>query len=186
MERAAELAQKALALNDTLDFSHSLLANIYLMKRQYEKAIAEAERAVALNPNGADAHAHLGSTLHYAGRREEAIPLLKKAIRLNPIPPNWYLFSLGEAYFGVGQYEEAIPVYKRVLHRNPDDFRTLYGLAATYSLLGREEQARAAAAEVLRIAPKFSCEHFVRTLPFKNKADRGLLIDALRKAGLPE
>jgi adenylate cyclase len=186
MERAAELAQKALALNDTLDFSHSLLANIYLMKRQYKKAIAEAERAVALNPNGADAHAHLGMTLNYAGRREEAISLLKKAIRFNPIPPNWYLFSLGEAYFGAGQYEEAAPVYKRVLHRNPDDIRTLYGLAATYSLLGREEQARAAAAKVLRIEPKFSVKHLVKTLPFKNKADRELLIDALRKAGLPE
>ena len=185
IERAAELVQKALALNDTLDFSHSLLANIYLVKRQYEKAIAEAERAVALNPNGADAHAHLGMILKYAGGREEAIPLLKKAIRLNPIPPNWYLFGLGEAYFGARQYEEAIPVYKKVLHRNPDDIRTLTGLAATYSLLGREEQARSTAAEVLRIAPKFSVE-YVKTLPFKNKADIELLIDALRKAGLPD
>jgi len=50
MEQASELAQKALALDDTLDYSHSLLGNIYLMTRQHEKAIAENERAVALNP----------------------------------------------------------------------------------------------------------------------------------------
>jgi len=183
MERAAELAQKALALDDTLDLPHSLLGNIYLMKRQYEKAVAEAKRAVALNPNGADAHAHLGMTLNYVGRREEAIALLNKAIRLNPIPPNWYSFTLGEAYFLAGQYEEAVAAYKRVLHRNPDDVRAHTGLAATYSLLGREEEARAAAAEVLRIEPKFSVE-YLKTLPFKNKADTERLIDALRKAGL--
>ena len=184
MARAAELAQKALALNDTLDLPHSLLANIYLLSRQYEKAVAEAERAVALNPNGADAHAHLGMTLNYVGRREEAIALLEKAIRLNPIPPNWYSFTLGEAYLLAGQYEEAVAVYKRVLHLNPDDMRAHTGLASTYSLLGREEEARAAAAEVLRLDPKFSVEYFVKTLPLKNKADTERLIAALRKAGL--
>ena len=184
MEQAAELAQKALALDDTLDLPHSLMGNIYLLKRQYEKAIAEDERAVALNPNGADAHAHLGKTLNYVGRPEEAIALLKKAIRLNPIPPNWYLFTLGDGYRLAGQYEEAIPVYKRVLHLNPDDILTHTGLAATYSLLGREEQARAEASEVLRIEPKFSLEYFVKTLPFKNQADTERLIDSLRKAGL--
>ena len=183
MERAAKLAQKALALDDTLDLPHSLLGNIYLMSRQHEKAVAEAKRAVALNPNGADAHAHLGMTLNYVGRPEEAIALLNKAIRLNPIPPNWYSFTLGEAYFLAGQYEEAVAAYKRVLHGNPDDVRAHTGLAATYSLLGREEEARAAAAEVFRIEPKFSVE-YVKTLPFKNKADTELLIEALRKAGL--
>jgi len=184
MARAAELAQKALALDDTLDLPHSLLGNIYLMSRQYEKAIAEEERAIALNPNGADAHAHLGMTLNYVGRPEEAIALLKKAIRLNPIPPNWYLFSLGDAYRLTEQYEVAIAVYKRVLHRNPDDIRAHTGLTATYSLLGREEEARAAAAEVLRINPKFSLEHVAKAFPFKNKADTDRVIDALRKAGL--
>ena len=184
MEQAAELAQKALALDDTLDLPHSLMGNIYLMSRQYEKAIAEEERAIALNPNGADAHAHLGMTLNYVGRPEEAIALLKKAIRLNPIPPNWYLFSLGDAYRLTEQYEVALAAYKRVLHLNPDDIRAHTGLTATYSLAGREEEARAAAAEVLRINPKFSLEHVAKALPFKNKADTELHIDSLRKAGL--
>jgi adenylate cyclase len=123
-------------------------------------------------------------TLNYVGRREEAIALLEKAIRLNPIPPNWYLFSLGEAYCLTRQYEEAIAVYTKVLHRNPEDIRTLIGLAATYSLMGREEEARAQAAQILRIYPKFSLEYFAKTLPFKNKADTDLYIDSLRKAGL--
>ena len=185
-EQAVELAQKALALKDTLDATHSLLGRIYLDKRQYEKAIAEAERAVALNPNGADAHAHLGVILDYVGRREEAIALLKKAIRINPIPPNWYLLSLGQSYFFTGQYGEALAIHKTVLQRDPDDFSALIGLAAAYSVSGREEKAHAAAAEVLSIKPKFSLARFAETIMYKNQADTERVIEVLRKAGLPD
>ena len=184
MEQTVELAQKALALNDTLGATHSLLGHIYLDKRQYEKAIAEAERAVALNPNGADAHAHLGKTLNYVGRWQEAIALLKKAIRINPIPPNWYLFMLGQSYSFVGQYGEAIAMYKTVLQRNPDDLSALIGLAAVYSASGREEKARAAVAEILRIEPKFSLERAAEESMYKNQADTERMIDSLRRAGL--
>jgi adenylate cyclase len=184
MERASELAQKAIALDDTQDYAHALLGHICLMMRQHEKAIAEGERAVALNPNGADAHAHLAMTLHYVGRLEEAIVLFKKATRLNPMPPNWYLTDLAHAYSHAGQYEEAIASLQKVLKRNPDDLIAHITLAASYSMAGREEEARAEVAEVLRIDPKFSVEYFAKTLPFKNQADTGLVIDALRKAGL--
>jgi len=184
MERASELAQKAISLNDALDSPHSLLCHMYLMKRQYEEAIAEGERAVALSPNGADAHAHLAVILNYVGRREEATALFKKATRLNPMPPNWYLFSLGDAYCLTGQYEEAIATLQKALKRNPDDLMAHIALATSYSMGGREEEARAEAAEVLRMDPKFSLEYFAKTLPYKNQTDTELAIDALRKAGL--
>jgi len=175
MERVVEMAQKALALNDTIDSTHSLLAHVYLMKRQFEMAITEAE---------ADAQAHLGMILNYAGRRVGAIASLEKAIRLNPIPPNWYEFFLGEAYCLAGQLEKALATYEQVLHRYPEDMRALIGLAATYSLLGREEEARAQATQILRMEPKFNLKSFVKTLPFKNKIDAALLLDSLYKAGL--
>jgi hypothetical protein len=47
----------------------------------------------------------------------------------------------------------------------------------------REEEARAAAAELLRIVPKFSLEHFEKRTPI-NAQDRARFIAALRKAGL--
>jgi len=58
------------------------------------------------------------------------------------------------------------------------------GLAATYSSLGREQEARAEAAEVLRLNPKFSLDDAVKIIPMKNKADLDQFINALRKAGL--
>ena len=184
MARAVEFAQKALGLDDSLADAHALLGSIYLVQRQWEKAVAEGERSVALNPNSADNIGLLGMTLYSVGRPEEAVALLEKAIRLNPMPPDWILEQLATAYRMTGRYEEAIAELKKVLHRNPDYSGAWLNLAVIYSLLGREEEARAAAGEVLRIDPKFSVEHFAKTILHKNQADIELAVEALRKAGL--
>ncbi len=184
MAKAVEFAQKALALDDSLADAYTLLGNIHLVQRQWEKAVTEGERSVALNPNSADNMGLFGSTLCYVGRPEEAVAMLEKAIRLNPIPPDWLLENLATAYRMIGRYEEAIVELKKVIHRNPDYTEAWLNLAAIYISLGREKEAREAAAEVLRLEPKFSLEHFAQTCLFKNKADIDLYIDSLRKAGL--
>ncbi len=56
-------------------------------------------------------------------------------------------------------------------------------MTVSYIRLGREEEARAAAAELLKVNPKFSLERYAKMLPFtKPVADR--VIEDLRKAGL--
>ena len=181
---AQELVQKALALDANLAEAYAFLGRIYLTKRQHEKAIAEGERALALAPNSDFVHAALAFTLRHSGRPEEAIALFKKAIRLNPIPPAWYLWGLGFSYFELGQYEEAIAEFRKALHRAPDSQFSHMGLAAAYSELGRDKEARAAAAEVLNINPKFSLEQWAKTHMYKNQADFDRFVEALRKAGL--
>ena len=181
---AEELAQKVLAMDESDSHAHRLLGYVYLLKRQHEKAIAKAERAVALDPNASGNQAALAFFLNFAGRSEEAIPWYKKAIRLDPIRPTLYYLQLGHIYRNVRRYEEAISELKKALHRNPDNLLAHLHLAGSYSSLGREEEARAEAAEVLRIDPKFSLDYFAKTLPYKNQADTERLIDALRKAGL--
>lgn len=39
LEKAVELAQKAISLDDSLGGAHGLLGNIYIMRKDYEKAI---------------------------------------------------------------------------------------------------------------------------------------------------
>ena len=56
-------------------------------------------------------------------------------------------------------------------------------MAISYMRLGREEEARAAAAELLRINPKFSLEGYAKTLPFTKPVAQGIVYD-LRKVGL--
>ena len=181
---AFKLAQKALTLDESSSTAHAILASIYLMKRQHEKAVAEAELALALDPNSARRHAYLGRVLCYDGRPEEAIPLLKKALRLSPMPEVFTLYTLGFAYNMTGGYEEAIDACRRAIKVEPENLWSHGLLTCAYSLSGREAEARAEAKEMLRINPKFSVEHFGKTAPFKNDADKDLFITALRKAGL--
>jgi TolB-like protein/Tfp pilus assembly protein PilF len=183
LERAEELVHKALALDSTLAEAHAFLGRIYLAKRQYGEAITEGEHALTLAPNSAFVYAALAFSLRFAGRPEEAIPLFKKAIRLNPIPDSWYLTGLGGCYRTVGRYAEAISAYKQALNLSPDSALVHAGQAANYSLLGRDEEARAEVAEVLRINPKYSAENIAKTFPYKNQADRERFVEALRKAG---
>ena len=51
-------------------------------------------------------------------------------------------------------------------------------------MMGREKDARAEAAEVLRINPKFSLDSLAKILPYKDQLETDKITDALRKAGL--
>jgi adenylate cyclase len=184
MAKAMELVQKAIALDDTLAEAHALLGWLYSMKRQHDKALSQGEKAVAVNPNSAESHMRYGKILTFAGRYEESIPELQTAIRLNPIPPNLYVYSLGISYCLSGQYEEGIAWCERAARERPNSFFARLFLTMAYSLAGRDEEARAEAAEVLRIHPKFSLERFAKRVTYKKQEDKVLVIDSLRKAGL--
>jgi adenylate cyclase len=179
-----ELLQKAIVLDDTLAEAHGRLGFLYSMMRQHDRGVAEAEKAVALNPNSAMAHLMLGKTLVFDGRWEESIPEYKKAIRLNPMPQNIYLYSLGLSYAYTGRYEEAITWCEKAVRQAPDSLFARIMMAVVYSLSGRDEEARAEAAEVLRIQPKFSLKKFEKKLTYKNQNDREQFLSALLKAGL--
>jgi hypothetical protein len=57
-------------------------------------------------------------------------------------------------------------------------------LAAVYSEQGKEAEAQAEAAEVLRLNPNFSLEIHKQRMPIKDSAVPERHIAALRKAGL--
>ena len=154
------------------------------IQRDYDKAIAEGERALALNPGGADALVNYAASLNSAGRPEEAIPLFQKAIRLNPFGPSTLYRDFGHALRNTGRFEEAVSAYKKAIQIAPDNIIAHLGLAATYSLMGREREARAEAAEVLRINPKFSLDYYAKILPYKDQSVADRIVAALRKAGL--
>jgi adenylate cyclase len=181
---AGKLAQKAIALDKSLASAHSVLGYVYLMKRQHDKAIAQGERAVSLSPSAADSHALLGRTLHFMGRSEEALSMYDKAIRLNPLPPSWYYHQLNNVYLSLRMYEEAINAAQKAIRQEPNNLWAHIGLMLAYDYSGRDKEAHAEAAKVLKIDPKFSVDNFGKALPFKSQAINERVMDALRKAGL--
>ena len=51
-------------------------------------------------------------------------------------------------------------------------------------MMGREKEARAEAAEVLRVNPKFSLDFLSKMLPYKDQLQTDKITNALHKAGL--
>lgn len=182
--QAFALAQKAIALDDSLPLGYSLRSNIYLWQKQHEQAIAESEWAITLDPNYAQGYADLGWILTWAGRPEKAIEMIEKAMRLNPHYPFIYSYFLGQAYHVAGRYEEAIAALKGALSRNSHWMPAHRILIVIYSELGQDEEARAEAAEVLRLNPNFSLEVWKQTVPYKDQAVLERHLAALRKAGV--
>jgi adenylate cyclase len=182
--QANKCLKKAIALDKDNSDAYMALGFLHVMRREHDEGIVAAERAVALNPNGADAFSILGFILAISGRPEEGVEFLNKAIRLNPLPPGVYFSQLGSALRLLGRYEDAIAAFKKALDREPMNLFAHLGLAASYVSLGRQEEAHAEAAEVLKLDPEFSLENFAETTPLKNKTDVDRLVGALRKAGL--
>jgi len=166
-ERAAALAQRAVALDDSLPVAHQTLAYVFLLQKQFAQAIAEAERAMVLEPNDADACVTLGEILSCAGRPQEAVGLVEKALRLDPHYPASYLFALGQAYYLTGRHEEAIATLKRLLTRNPNHPRAHFFLAMVYSEVGRKEEART---EIAACGPAYSLERVRDKIPYRDQA----------------
>ena len=87
-------------------------------------------------------------------------------------------------HFTARQYEEAVTALGRSTGRR--SIRTVVFLAASLAQLDRDVEAQECKREVLHVAPDFSIEAYMARQPFRRDADRQHLVDALRKAGLPE
>ena len=177
LTEAIKLLQKAIDLDDSYAEAHSLLGWVFSHKGQHDKALAQVQKAVTLDPNSAESHFRLAKVLNFSDRNEAAILEYKIAIRQNPIPPSIYFWSLGLAYAETGQYDEGIAWCEKAINWEPDSLFARIMMAVVYSWSGRDAEARAEAAELLRINPNFSLERFAKRATPK-------LVDALRKAGL--
>ena len=191
-ESAAKMAEKAISVDTKSSDAHALLSTVYLSQKQYDEAEAFGKKTIDLDPNSSENHAIVAITMQNIGKFEEAIALLKQAMRLNPYYPNWYLVRLGMCYQMVGMYEESAASFEEMIKRYrergtaaPWDRAYLY-LAATYSMMGRLEEARDLVSKALEFNPKMTVSLWRKRLQYKNPKHTDRILDALRKAGLPE
>ena len=182
--KATEAVRNALSLDKDNSDAALLASQIYIMRKEHDRAIASARRGVSLNPNSAEAYAILGFTLLLSGKPEDGIEFVKKALRLNPIPHSIYLQFLGHAYREAGQYEKAIQAYQESIKCQSDHWPSYIGLAATYSMIGDKVKAHQTGEEVIRINPSFSLDKFAKVVAFKDKRVTERYLQSLRDAGL--
>ena len=184
LDHAAELVEKAIALDDSDSDAYAVRGWIEAEKDQHDRAIADGKRAVSLNPNSAFAWmalADINNTLWASSKPEEVLAYAQKAIRFDPRHPENYSLWVGIAYNQMGRHTEAVDALKRSDQKNPWVHAELIH---SYSELGREQDARAEAAEVLRLSPRFSLEGVERRPGNWQGPEGQRYLSDLRKAGL--
>jgi TolB-like protein/class 3 adenylate cyclase/Tfp pilus assembly protein PilF len=177
--KAIELAKKAVALEHV--GGYAMLGWLYSLTGQHDKAIAECKKAVEFDPNSSLSRVWYGAVLLKVGRYEVAVQELEQAVRRDPMAGTWVLRFLGSAYSFTGRHDEAITTLNKAIQKAPNDYLSRLTITRAYIFAGRQEEAQAEAAEVLRLNPKFSLENYAKRTTGKDK-ERSL--EAYRRAGL--
>jgi TolB-like protein/Flp pilus assembly protein TadD len=185
-QEAVRLFRLALSVDDSDPDTLAMAAMISaFMVGDCESEIEMADRAVALNPNSFRAWGWRGWVYRVAGLPEEAIRSFERAIRMSPVDPDLYrsFAGMGYALIELGRFDEAILAGKKAQRQNPSWSATYRCLAAAFAHLGRDAEAREAAAHVLEVDPAFTISAWIAR---GGQSSAQLLIEGLRKAGLPE
>jgi adenylate cyclase len=185
-KEAVRLIRLALSLDDG---DPEILARAAVvsafMLADSESEIEMADRAVALNPNSFNAWNCRGWVYRIAGLPEEAVQSFERAIRLSPIDPllNRALVGVGFAFVELRRFDEAIVAAKKALRQSPSYSAAYRCLASAFAHLGCDAEAREAVARVLELDPAFTISAWIAR---GGQTNAKLLIEGLRKAGLPE
>ena len=184
LERAIEIAQKSLTLEEATGFPHLTMAQIHLIKGEHDRALEEIKKAGFIRPGCGGVPAIKANILNYIGRPTEAIELAKRAIRITPVFPMWYPSILARAYYLCDRNEEAIAVAKEILNRNQDQLDALLILAYASTAINRVNDAHQAVREIIRVKPGFTLEEYAKSQPYRDPRILERIIQMLQMAGL--
>ena len=178
-----ELLTKATAINPGYAFAYYVKSAMLWTAKEYPEALAAAETEVALDPNSAYGYAAIGRVEGLLGRCEQSIAHIKQAFALSPRDPFsgiWYGY-LGLAEFCRGRLDAAIEQLKRAVYSGYPTYITYALLAGAEAAKGNDAEAKLALAEARRLNPQLTIKWLLT-----ETATPSIVIDGLRKAGLPE
>jgi adenylate cyclase len=186
--RALELAARAIELdrNNALALATYGHLRSYLM-RDYASAMVYFERALAAGPNSSIAWVLSSGTLSYLGRGEEAVRHAQHGLELSPFDHSLfysYMF-LALAHYTNGSFEEAVKWGRLSLIEN-GSYTSMHKIQiAALVAHGNMDGARAVAASMMKLEPRFSLAKFEDRLPIEQPM-RAQFVQRMREAGLPE
>jgi adenylate cyclase len=183
-KEAVRLSRLALSVDDGDPQAVAAVISAFMVGDS-ESEIETVDRAVALNPNSYFAWSGRGHVYRIAGLPEEAIRSFERAIRMSPVDPALYqtFGGMGSALIELGRFDEAIVAGKKAQRQNSFYQVSYRCLASAFAHLGRDAEAREAAARVLEVDPTFTITSWIAR---GGQSNAKLLIEGLRKAGLPE
>ena len=104
---------------------------------------------------------------------------------MSAVDPQLHMAFLGmaTAYIELRRFDEAIVAAKKAQRQTPPYPGPYRSLASAFAHLGRDAEAREAAARLLELDPGFTISAWIAR---GGQSNSKLTIEGLRKAGLPE
>ncbi len=154
LPQAAELVQRAIALNGQVALFHANMCEILRQQKQLERAVAHGERAAALDPSMAMAHSNLGIAYFDRKDYDRAETCQQRALA---IAPDFAaaLNNLGSIWRERGKHEQALELYRKAAAANPHYLEPLNNLGALLLEEDRVDEAEAVLQQALRLNPNY-------------------------------
>lgn len=163
-------------------------AQIAFLGGDHAEGLMHVERALTLNANSARAWELCGWVSCSVGAHDRSIECFQQAMRLSPDDPLAALPHAGIAwpYFFKGRYDEAIAWADKACLQMPNSALPLRPKIACAALAGRIEDVQHASQRLRAINGELSVTRLMRIDVSRSQAQRDVVANALRKAGLPE
>jgi adenylate cyclase len=181
-----ELAERAIQMDPKDPLGYQALGNLYRLSGQAKRAIEMRRKAAELAPNDYLAIAGLATVLKDFGEEQEAVKLFERAMRLSPKHPWHVSYAYGVTLYLVDRKEEAIQSLKKAIDQNPTHVLPKAFLAAVYVDLGRLDEAKATANQVIQSNPSFTATRLIKSHTFHDPEKDAQFRHLMHRAGLPE
>jgi TolB-like protein/Tfp pilus assembly protein PilF len=136
----AEL-ERAIELRPSYALAHSLYADYWQARKQFNEALKHRKRTIELDPLSVHQYTNLGGNFHCSRQYDEAIAQYKRAIEMDPGTIGSH-FGLGQVYALKGMYQEAIEEHKKALNLSGWHPTGLATLGHTYAVAGKKLEAQ--------------------------------------------
>jgi len=181
---AYDSASKVRELDPENPAAYSVLALLQATDRQYDLALGSARTAIELDPKNAATHAVLAQVLAWSGQHQKALAAIDKSFELNPEPPGENHGIRGQMLFFNNNLADAVSAYDKA---HKDHLRFRHELVMVYAELGQLDDATSVFSSIQKRMPFINLGYYrTRYAHYKRPEDLDRMINALRKAGVPE
>jgi tetratricopeptide (TPR) repeat protein len=153
-DEAIKVALQAVDSDPLSPEAHAMLAEVYMDKNNWARALDEIDTAVKLNPDSAMVQRNLGYVLDNQGRHDEAIDAFERAAALDP-KLSYIYTTAGNGYVALGEYENAIAQYEKAVEASPDSPVGYDALGHASALAGDPDRGLSMLKKAIEIDPEY-------------------------------
>ena len=174
-DRALDYYNQAIRIDPSFGSAYTARGNVYLDKKDYDKAVADFTRAIQLLPYNYEplmgrgqAYANKGYDNSQPGLYDTAIQDFNQALKLKPNSADTYA-RRGRAYYYKEDYDAALADYLQSNKIDPNFADVYYALGLCYEAKGELDQALGEYDQFIKLQPSHSWAYYQRANAYYSK-----------------